>query len=58
MGGSGLVGGGGMVGVGLKAHLLKLATLNFEAIPYTKTHFWWWFLWGWCGVWVWVLDLL
>ena len=56
--GFGLVGGGGMVGVVLKAHLLRLATLNFEAIHCTKTHFWWWFLWWWCGVWVWVLDLL
>ena len=40
----GSVGGCSMVGVGLKAHLSH--ALNFEAIPYTKTYFWWW-----CGVW-------
>ena len=60
--GFGSMGGSGMVEVGLKVHLSH--TLNFEAIPCTKTYFWWWFLWWWCGIWflgfdwVWVLDLL
>ena len=35
--GFGSVGGGGMVEVGLKVHLSH--TLNFEAIPCSKTYF-------------------
>ena len=35
--GFGLVGGGGMVEVSLKVHLSH--TLNFEAIPCSKTYF-------------------